>query len=163
MDATTAAGTGAPRRLWRLPSWLMSQAALHAHRLVSEGFAEAGLRKYHFTVLVALDEHGSTSQAELGRRLSIDRSDMVAVINDLERDGLVARVRDAQDRRRNVIRLTPAGAVALKRLDARVEEAQDALLEPLSADERGELQRLLTRVVEHHREQMHGAPPPSSG
>ena len=39
----------------------------------------------------------------------IDRSEMVAVIGDLERDGLVARVRDEQDRRRNVVRLTLAG------------------------------------------------------
>jgi DNA-binding MarR family transcriptional regulator len=153
----TAAETGPPRRLWRLPSWLVSQAALHAQRLVSVSLAAAGVRRHHFTVLVALDEQGPASQAALGRRLWIDRSDMVAVINDLERDGLVARVRDEQDRRRNVVRLTPAGARALKRLDARVEEAQDALLEPLSANERRELQNLLTRVVEHHRERLDGA------
>ena len=141
----------APRRLWRLPSWLVSQVALQGARLVGDGLAADGLRRYHFTVLVALDEDGPTSQAALGRRLSIDRSDMVAVINDLERDGLVARERDADDRRRNVIHLTPSGERALKRLDARVAEAQDALLAPLSAKERRELERLLTRVVEHHR------------
>jgi MarR family transcriptional regulator, lower aerobic nicotinate degradation pathway regulator len=140
----------APARLQRLPSWLLNQAAIHASRLVAEGFAGAGMRRYHFSVLVALDEHGPTSQAELGRRLSIDRSDMVAVINDLERDGLVARVRDENDRRRNLVQLTPAGKRALQRLDARVEEAQAALLAPLSAAERSELQRLLARLVEHH-------------
>jgi DNA-binding MarR family transcriptional regulator len=142
---------GAPRRLWQLPSWLVSQVALQGQRLVGEGLAADGLRRYHFTVLVALDEDGPTSQAALGRRLSIDRSDMVAVINDLERDGLVARERDDDDRRRNLIRLTPAGERALRRLDARIDEAQTALLEPLSAKERNELKRLLTRVVEHHR------------
>ena len=140
----------APARLQRLPSWLLSQAALHAHRLVSEGFADARMRRYHFSVLTALEEDGPASQAALGRRLSIDRSDMVAVINDLERDGLVARVRDEQDRRRNLVRLTPAGGRALKRLDARVEEAQAALLSPLSAAERRELLAMLTRIVEHH-------------
>jgi DNA-binding MarR family transcriptional regulator len=142
--------TCAPRRLWRLPSWLMSHAAMQAHRLVSDGFAAEGYRKPHFTVLVALDEFGTASQAALGRRLSIDRSDMVPVINDLERDGLVARDRDEHDRRRNLVRLTPAGTRVLERLDARVEEAQDALLAPLSAAERRELERLLTLVVEHH-------------
>ena len=140
----------APARLQRLPTWLLSQATLHGQRLVADGFAAAGMRRYHFSVLVALDEDGPASQATLGRRLWIDRSDMVAVINDLERDGLVARVRDERDRRRNVVRITPAGKRALKRLDARVEEAQAALLTPLSAAERRELQRLLARVVEHH-------------
>lgn len=142
----------APERLQRLPSWLLNQAAIHASRLVAAGFAKAGMRRYHFSVLVALDEDGPASQAALGRRLSIDRSDMVAVLNDLERDGLVARVRDEQDRRRNLVRITPAGTRALGRLDAQVEEAQAALLEPLSAAERRTLQRLLARVVAHHGE-----------
>jgi DNA-binding MarR family transcriptional regulator len=142
----------APARLQRLPSWLLNQAALHASRLVGESFAKAGVRRYHFSVLVALAEDGPASQADLGRRLWIDRSDMVAVINDLERDGLVARVRDATDRRRNLVRLTPAGKRALERLDAQVEEAQAALLAPLSAAERRTLKRLLARVVEHHSE-----------
>jgi len=156
MDASTAADMRAPRRLWRLPSWLLSQAALYGHRLVSEDFAAAGVRKYHFTVLVALAESGATSQAALGRRLSIDRSDLVAVLNDLERDGFVERVRDEQDRRRNVVRLTATGAGALERLDDRVEAAQDALLDPLSPAERRQLHSLLTRVVQHHDERRHG-------
>jgi MarR family transcriptional regulator, lower aerobic nicotinate degradation pathway regulator len=143
--------TQAPRRLRRLPSWLLNQAALRAQRVVSERLAAEGIRRHHFGVLVALDEDGPSSQAVLGRRLWIDRSDMVAVINDLEQDRLVARDRDERDRRRNVIRLTPAGRRALKRLDARVEQAQAALLEPLSAAERRTLEQLLTRVVEHPR------------
>jgi DNA-binding MarR family transcriptional regulator len=138
----------APQRLRRLPSWLLNQAALRANRIVSEAFDAEGMRRYHFSVLVALDEDGPDSQAALGRRLSIDRSDMVAVLNDLEGEGLVARARDERDRRRNVIRLTAAGRGTLKRLDRRAQEAQAALLEPLSASERRTLERLLTRVVD---------------
>jgi MarR family transcriptional regulator, lower aerobic nicotinate degradation pathway regulator len=141
--------TDAPARLRRLPSWLLNQAALQANRLVSERLAAEGVRRHHFSVLTALDEDGPTSQAALGRRLWIDRSDVVAVIDDLEHGGLVARERDERDRRRNVIRVTAAGRRARKRLDARIEEAQAALLEPLSATEKRALQRLLTRVVEH--------------
>jgi DNA-binding MarR family transcriptional regulator len=143
----------APVRLQRLPSWLLNQAALHATRIVGEAFADAGVRRYHYSVLVALAQDGPASQAALGRRLWIDRSDMVAVLNDLERDGLVARVRDEHDRRRNLVQLTPAGKRALDRLDAQVEKAQAALLEPLSGAERRELLRLLTRLVNAHGEQ----------
>ena len=140
-----------PDRLRSLPSWLTSQVALRGDRLVSEALAEAGVRKHHFTVLTALSEAGAVSQAELGRRLWLDRSDLHAVLNDLERGGWVARVRDETDRRRNLVRLTPAGVAELARWDARVSAAQDALLEPLSADERRELAALLERVVAHHR------------
>jgi DNA-binding MarR family transcriptional regulator len=138
----------APDRLRRLPSWLLSEAARRGHQLVSDGFAEVGLRKPHFTVLVALSELGPSSQAELGRRVWIDRKNMVAVINDLEAEGFVERTPDEQDRRRNAVRLTTSGTAALKRLNARVDAAQDALLSNLSETERRELTRLLTRVVD---------------
>jgi DNA-binding MarR family transcriptional regulator len=140
-----------PERLRSLPSWLTSQVALRGDRLVSEALAEAGVRKHHFTVLTALSEAGAVSQADLGRRVWLDRSDLHAVLNDLERSGWVARVRDEADRRRNLVRLTPGGVDELARWDARVEAAQAALLAPLSADERRDLVTLLERVVAHHR------------
>jgi DNA-binding MarR family transcriptional regulator len=137
----------APNRLQQLPSWLLSEAARRGHQLVSDGFAEEGLRKPHFTVLVTLDEIGPASQAELGRRLWIDPKNMVAVINDLETVGCVERTVDEQDRRRNAVRLTTAGTAALERLNARADAAQGELLAELSDKERRELVRLLKRVV----------------
>jgi len=139
-----------PARITKLPSWLAGQVAAIAARLVAEALASEGLRRPHFVVLSALAERGAASQAELGRRLSVDRSDMHALLADLEREGLVARVRDRTDRRRVVVEITRAGARQLKRLDKRVEAAQAELIAPLSAADRRELRRLLTRLVEHH-------------
>src|SRR5215470_6052250 len=98
-----------PRRLTNLPSWLAGQAAQRASRLVSEALGEEGFRRHHFAVMTALAEDGAASQAELGRRVWLDRSDLHAVLNELEREKLVARKQDANDRRRNVVELTPAG------------------------------------------------------
>src|SRR5262245_41690287 len=106
----------APARLRRLPTWLLSQAALAGDRRVNEELAGEGARKYHFRVLIALSEHGPLSQADLGRRLHIDRSDMVAVVGDLEQVGYVERTRDPDDRRRNVVTLTGDGESALERM-----------------------------------------------
>jgi MarR family transcriptional regulator, lower aerobic nicotinate degradation pathway regulator len=139
-----------PARITVLPSWLAGQVAAAAARLVAEALATEGLRRQHFLVLSALAERGAVSQAELGRRLSIDRSDMHALLADLEREGLVARVRDEGDRRRVVVEITTAGGRALRRLDKRVEAAQAELVAPLSTADRRELRRLLTRLVEHH-------------
>jgi DNA-binding MarR family transcriptional regulator len=137
----------APARLRRLPTWLLGQAALAGDRRVNEALASEGVRKYHFRVLIALSEHGPQSQADLGRQLHIDRSDMVAVVGDLERDGYVGRTRDPDDRRRNVVAVTADGEAALQRMDAAVKRAQADLLAPLSAAERKELARLLDRIV----------------
>ena len=127
---------------------MAAEVAKKAQRLVGEELAREGARRQHFTVLASLAEQGAASQAALGRRLWIDRSDLHAILGELERDGLVARVRDDQDRRRNVVTLTARGRAVLKRLDDRVEAAQRALLEPLSAGERRELRRLLEQLVE---------------
>jgi MarR family transcriptional regulator, lower aerobic nicotinate degradation pathway regulator len=146
-DAHDEQGYDPPRRLRQLPSWLTGQVARRAQRLVAEALEQEGARRQHFTVLASLAEDGASSQAALGRRLWIDRSDLHAILNELERDGLVARIRDEQDRRRNLVRLTPAGKAALKRLDKRIDAAQEALLEPLSVRDRRELSRLLKRLL----------------
>jgi MarR family transcriptional regulator, lower aerobic nicotinate degradation pathway regulator len=143
-----------PDRVRRLTSWLTGRLAATASALVTDALAAEGLRRQHFTVLGALAERGAASQAALGRRLLIDRSDMHALLSELEGDGLVARVRDPNDRRRMLVDLTPAGARALKRLDRRIEAAQEAFVAPLSASDRRVLQRLLTQLLEYH---SHGA------
>jgi MarR family transcriptional regulator, lower aerobic nicotinate degradation pathway regulator len=140
-----------PERLRRQPSWLVNQVALPANRLVADALAQAGLRRHHYALLAALDERGPTSQADLSRRTTIDRSDIVASINDLVVGGYVERSPDPADRRRNVVTLTAAGRRRLEQLDALLAEAQSALLAPLSPAERTTLAELLTRLVDHHR------------
>lgn len=124
--------------------------ALHGQVLVADALAQHGVRRHHFAVLAALQEQGASSQAELGRRLALDPSDLHAVLNDLETSGLAVRVRDEHDRRRKVVELTPAGATALADLAEPVDAAQDALLAPLSRAERQQLVSLLARLHEHH-------------
>ena len=128
----------------------MTRAAARAHRLVSEGMASAGARGYHYRLLAALAESGPASQAELGRRSSIDRSDVVASVNELAGAGFVERTADPADRRRNVVTMTPAGTEQLRRLDGVLADIQDELLAPLSAGERDQLTRLLVRLLDHH-------------
>jgi MarR family transcriptional regulator, lower aerobic nicotinate degradation pathway regulator len=140
----------APERLRGLPSWLLNQAALAANRIVGDGLAAVGAHRSHYAVLSALDEFGPASQAALGRRCGIDRSDMVALINALSRDGLVGRRPDPADRRRNVVTITAGGRRRLRSLETAVARLQDAMLAPLSAPERRQLVGLLRRVVEHH-------------
>ena len=138
----------APKRLQGLASWRLSAAALVGDRLVNEALATEGVRKYNFRVLVALSDDGPLSQAELGRRLAIDRSDVAAIAAELEQRELLARTRDDRDRRRNVVTITPAGEAALARMDEAIERAQARLLAPLSTPEQRQLSELLGRLIE---------------
>lgn len=140
----------APAPLRRLPSWLVSQAALLAQRTVNDRLGAVGGHRREFSLLTALDESGPDSQAALSRRCGIDRSDMVALVNDLALGGLLERRPDETDRRRNVVSLTAAGRERLQALREVIAAAQDELLAPLSASERERLVALLTTVLEHH-------------
>ncbi|MGO8890697.1 MAG: MarR family winged helix-turn-helix transcriptional regulator [Streptosporangiaceae bacterium] len=148
--APSARPTVAPARLTEKPTWLISQVSTQAHRLLAEKLAVVGARGYHYRLLAALEEFGPASQASLGRRTSMDRSDVVAAINELASHGQVQRAPDPADHRRNVITITPVGTAHLQRLDGLLTDIQDELLAPLSPGERDQLTRLLSRVLQYH-------------
>lgn len=137
-----------PQRLRRLPTWLVSQLGIRSTRLIAGRIERPGAR-VDFAVLAALEEFGAMSQAELGRRLGLDRSDVVAVLNRLEGERLVVRAADEEDRRRNVVTPTPAGCRLLDELQEGLDQAQAVVLAPLTAAERADLTRLLQRLVDH--------------
>jgi DNA-binding MarR family transcriptional regulator len=138
-----------PSRVREMPSWLITRVYAHSHRLLAEGFGAAGFRGYHYRLLAALEEFGPASQAALGRRTSIDRSDVVAALNELGDRGLIERTPDPDDRRRNIITITPAGSEQLATLDEVLAGVQEKLFGPLSAADRKKLVQLLGRLLEH--------------
>jgi MarR family transcriptional regulator, lower aerobic nicotinate degradation pathway regulator len=140
-----------PDRLRRLPSWLLIRLYGPANRLVAAAMGRPGARA-DYAVLATVDQFGALSQAELGRRLDVDRSDMVALINRLVEDGLVLREPDPTDRRRNMITITEPGRRRLGQLDVAARRAQDELLAPLSAARRADLLSALQELVDHHRD-----------
>ena len=135
------------RRVAGRPTWLLSRANARSQGLLADAFAAEGVRGYHFRLLAALEQYGPASQADLGRYTGIDRSDVVATLNDLVARRLARREPDQADRRRNVVTLTTRGAEALERLDAVLGDVQDKVLAPLTANERKTLVRLLSKLT----------------
>jgi DNA-binding MarR family transcriptional regulator len=140
-----------PARLYSRATWLLGQTSNQGHRLIGERMHAAGVpSRSYYSLLAALAETGPTSQADLGRRTGLDRSDVTAAVTDLEERGYLERAPDPADRRRNLVRITERGAKFLGELDKELDGAQEALLAPLSPDERKALMDMLSRLVEHH-------------
>lgn len=140
-----------PVRLRSRATWLLGQSANQGHRLIGERMHAAGVTsRSYYSLLAALSEVGATSQADLGRRIGLDRSDVTAAVTDLEAKGCLERTPDPADRRRNLVRITADGKAFLAGLDAEVAAAQEELLAPLAPEEREALVGMLVRVVEHH-------------
>ena len=72
---------------------------------------------------------------------------MVALLDTFEGKGLVVRRPHAEDRRRNVVDLTPAGQKTLKRALRASDRAEEQLLAELDDSEAAQLRSLLGRVA----------------
>src|ERR1700760_5092242 len=96
-----------PARLRELASWQTSRGATRGARLFAR-HQPLGARG-DFAVLAALEEYGPLSQAELGRRLGLDRNDVNGIVTRLQTRHLIDRQPDPADRRRNVVPLPGAG------------------------------------------------------
>lgn len=140
----------APSRIRDRPTWLISRNYARSHALLNDTFATSGsgLRSYHYRLLAALEEWGPASQADLARSTSVDRSDVVTVLNELEQRGLIDRAVDPRNRRRNIVSITRAGRKQFQALDDVIDEVQERVLAPLSKNERRQLAKLLRKLVD---------------
>ncbi len=123
----------------------------HAERLMSELNAEAlapfDIHGRDLGVLLVIDRFEPASQQQVAQRLGVDRTTMVAIIDALEAKGIIARRPDAEDRRRNVVELTPTGQDILRQATAASDAAEAELLASLSPEEGEQLRDLLARVL----------------
>src|SRR6185312_3201657 len=104
-----------PASLRRLASWQTGRvstlgARLTAARMPLEARAD-------FAVLAALEEYGELSQADLGRRLGLDRNNVNGIVTRLESGRLIERRIDPADRRRNIVGLNSSGKQRLNDLE----------------------------------------------
>ena len=120
-------------------------------RMAGESWAnEAGFRPGCIGVLGVVAAREPVSQREVSEALLLDPSDLVTLVDILERAGLVERRRDPADRRRYALEVTPRGQLAVVRLREISQETNEELLAPLDERERAQLAELISRVVRHH-------------
>lgn len=142
-------GDETPERLKRQIQRLMGMTGAQMGKVSGAALAAVGARRDHFVVLAVLAECGPSSQSQIADRARVYRSDLVAVLNELEGAAQIRRDPDPADKRRNVITLTDAGRERLAELDAVLEGVNERIMAPLSETERRELFRLLGRINAH--------------
>ncbi len=138
------------------PSILAANAGFllgKVHELARDRFeqtlAPLGLKVRHYGVLAALAEQSPVAQNALGDRLGVDRSTMVAVIDELEAAGRVVRGRNPQDRRAYHLELTDAGRAVLQEAVQVVDRVQQEVFAPLDRVQREQLHAMLTALLRH--------------
>jgi DNA-binding MarR family transcriptional regulator len=113
---------------------------------IRKALAEYGLKPGHGYVLLLLADHGATSQQSLVEALAVDPSVLVAVLNDLEREGMTERRRDPADRRRHIVEITPQGKSRAADFEAVLAAVEAVLFADLNGGEICTLRGLLARI-----------------
>jgi DNA-binding MarR family transcriptional regulator len=127
--------------------YLLKHAWLRLGELTATALAPYGVEGRELAVLLTLSHAESASQQQAARTLGIDRTTMVALLDALERKGLVARRPDADDRRRNIVELTASGRDTLRGATAAGLAAERQFLAPLASAEAQQLRQALRAVV----------------
>jgi DNA-binding MarR family transcriptional regulator len=134
-------------RLAALPTWLLSRTETRSHRLLHDRLSEAGFTGYQYRVLATLADSGRQSQADVGRAVSLDRRDVTHTVRELEERGLVERRPHPTHGRIVMVALTEDGRGAIQAMDAVMQTVQDEVCADLTAAERRELVRLLSKMT----------------
>ncbi|MBQ1092724.1 MarR family winged helix-turn-helix transcriptional regulator [Streptomyces sp. B93] len=119
-----------------------------AHHLLWTTMVSEETTSPQFAVLNALAAEPGLDQRGVGERVGLDRSTIAEVISRLTRRGLLDKVRDPQDGRRFLLRLTEDGARAHRKLVVRTARMNQVFLAPLSAEEQSVFLDLIRRVAD---------------
>jgi DNA-binding MarR family transcriptional regulator len=125
---------------------LLTRLARLVYRRSSEELL--GIRLKELAALAYLRDHEAATQQALMQAFCLDANSCVLLLNELEAAGFAERRRDATDRRRHLVAITPAGEQALERAEHAQESIEDDVLAALGPEDRVALRDLLSRALE---------------
>ena len=112
---------------------------------VSEGDVRPGL----FSLLLLVGANPGIAQIDLANQLSVDKASIVALVDRLEEAGWVQRRRSTEDRRRQEIFTTPAGAKKLALLKREVQDHDAKFCALFTPEELRAFLEFLRRIYRH--------------
>jgi DNA-binding MarR family transcriptional regulator len=120
-----------------------------AHALQKQRFASVfgplGIRPVTLSALGTIYDHPNIPQTDLGKRLHINRANMVPLLAELSSRGLVKRRPSKVDRRAQLVSLTPAGKKLTSQLIKMHERLEADSIKTLGVRESEQLLTLLRK------------------
>lgn len=128
------------------PVFLMARASSLGSATANRALADLGLKVRHYSVLSLVCGKKNPTQRELSYHLVLDPSQIVLIVDALEKKGLVQRQTDPNDRRSKIIVPTTEGQKLYKKAKVAVETSSDRTLSNLSDEERANLLGMLRKI-----------------
>jgi DNA-binding MarR family transcriptional regulator len=127
--------------------YLLSTAANGVRERTEAALLPLDLTPKLLGALDVLLGEGPMSQVELAKRLRVDRTTMVDIIDGLEQRYFVERTLNPEDRRRYLVTVTRRGEQVHRRASAAADEVQGSLLAALSPKDVERLRQLLISLI----------------
>src|ERR1700732_1353908 len=110
--------------------------------------AALGTRHGRFVLLMLLDKHapGEITPADLAEKTGVTRATISGLLDGLEKEGLVERYPDPENRRSVQVKLTATGQDFLDKVSPDYCRWFTSVVEPLNQDERKQLLALLEKI-----------------
>ncbi len=136
-----------PGELAQFPGYLLARLGEASRRQFGAAVKEHGLHPKDFGVMTLIGSHPGLTQQQLHEQTGIDPSSMVAVIDELEADGLAERRTHPGDRRARSIYLTARGEETLAQVRTVAAGLQREMFGRLSREELKQLHALLRKLA----------------
>ncbi|MCZ9309737.1 MarR family winged helix-turn-helix transcriptional regulator [Corynebacterium uberis] len=136
-----------PPALLQSPSFQLERLRRRTRDEVESRLAEHSTSLREYWVLTCLDDGDATSQTALSATLMIDTSDMVRLVDSLEKHGWAARERDPKDRRRQIVAITKKGHKARADLEKLVTRGEDEALDESTSKQLKHLRKLAKAII----------------
>jgi DNA-binding MarR family transcriptional regulator len=132
-----------------------AQEALAAMRAASHGFRNSmdrwlekhGLSEGRMGILWMLNRSGPSTLGDLASALDVSPRNVTGLVDHLERDGLVIRTPDPEDRRAIRAEVSPLGTAKLASIQKEMGRARDTIVAGFTDDELSDLRHLCLKLV----------------
>jgi DNA-binding MarR family transcriptional regulator len=114
--------------------------------MYNQELRSTGLELTQYTLLMALNITGQTTQGELGRVLALDTTTLTRMLRPLRKNGWIG-LQPGTDRRQRLVRLTSAGERKFKQSSPHWERAQEHLRRDLGESTWSRIGGLLAEVT----------------
>jgi DNA-binding MarR family transcriptional regulator len=128
-----------------LGQMIVNLARSHTARL-NTMLEPLGLSQARLQVVSALETDGEQTQRELADRLGVEQATMANTLARLDRDGLVLRTPHPDDRRAQLVRLSPMASALIAPAREAVKDADRALLKGLPEAEQALFISMIARL-----------------
>ena len=106
-----------------------------------------GLSMWGYVALSHLARQPAGTQLELAQAMRYDKTRLIGLLDELERDGLITRTADPTDRRARIVSLTEAGEARRRAAQADIRAMEDRFLAELGSAERTRLRRTVAQLA----------------